>query len=584
MHALNPAQAVGTYSNKGATTMAQDRADQVWERPLSRRQLVSAMAVGGASLALLGCGDDDEDAATPAVSSQPKHGGKVTLHGFSLAVVDPHKTIGVTGPSDLWGYQANSVLRLDWQKGTPTDGLAEKWEAPDPTTVVLTLKKGVHFQKESAAGPRELDSGDVVASLERSRTTGDATFAIAGRFRLVDTYTAVDKYTVRVKFKKPDANFLSFMYHPTAAAILPREAIQKYGADMTVPAAWYGTGPFVPDPSTYKTGISINLKRNPSYDVDPGGLPYLDEITAIYIADQSARDAALRTGQLDVGLVPTLAEKQFRSEGYQMSSTENVITAAQHLAMNTQIAPTNDVRVRQAIHRALDRVELANVVGDGFACTPIILGCRTAWYLSEKEWAEKPGFRKDRKQDIEEAKKILSAAGVDPTKITLKLLSAAQNPYRVHYEQAVAVKGILERNLGFKVELTPVANWQAPAVMRETGSHLANISDGGVGNLILDDPLWAKLHTTSAQNASLWSDKKTDELIEKQTEALDTNERKRLFAEIQRYLMQDEVLPVAPTSRNFDWFSAKKEMRGWTAPGYFLSNYPWQFNKVWLDR
>ena len=42
------------------------------------------------------------------------------------------------------------------------------------------------------------------------------------------------------------------------------------------------------------------------------------------------------------------------------------------------------------------------------------------------------------------------------------------------------------------------------------------------------------------------------------------------------------TMPFSPIVRSFDFFGAKNTMRNWTAPGYFLSNYAWQYNKVWL--
>lgn len=564
-----------------------DKAERIWERPLSRRGLMAAIAVGGSSMALVGCGDDDDDTSSDdqASTGEPKKGGTVTLRASTaINITDPHKDISVTGPADVWALIGNTALRFDWKKGTVIDGVMEKWENPDPTTLVMTLKKGVHFQQQSLGAGREIDSSDVVAGLERVRTQGDATFTIAGRFRLVDTYEAVDKYTVRVKFKQPDANFLSWMYHPNAAVVLPKEVYAKHPNLAGVNEAWAGSGPFVVDLPAFQTGISVSLKRNPNYDVDQGGLPYLDGVKLIYIQDNSTREAAFRTGQIDVMQMPALAAKGF-SGSHIVESTEDTVTAVSHMSMNTQLAPTNDVRVRQAIHRIYDRVELINVVGDGYGCTDIIFGCRSALYLTEKEWEGKPGFRKDKKEDYADAKKLLDAAGVDPTKTTLKMWHSAASEFKVIYDMPVAMRGQLER-FGFKIEADTEGTSITPAQTRERNHHLTSISDGGLAGLIFDDPIWKTMHsnyTLSVRNNALWQDAKTDELMEKQQSALDLNERKKLWAELQRHLMDDSRLPVAPAVRNFDFYGGKKSLKNWTVPGYFLNNYAWQYNKVWLD-
>ena len=105
--------------------------------------------------------------------------------------------------------------------------------------------------------------------------------------------------------------------------------------------------------------------------------------------------------------------------------------------------------------------------------------------------------------------------------------------------------------------------------------------------MIWDDPLWKGTHSSGINTISLWNDKKTDDLVEKQQRTLDLNERKKVWAEIQRYLIDTSdgstTLPYAPIVRNFDFWGAKKTLRNWNVPGYFLSHCPWQYNKVWLD-
>ncbi|MSQ61197.1 MAG: ABC transporter substrate-binding protein [Dehalococcoidia bacterium] len=560
--------------------MSDDRADQIWERPLTRRQLVSAVAAGGASLALVGCGDDDGSPASTGTQAagQPKRGGSLNLlANSSLDVIDPHKSVGLNDP---WSFVANTPLKLDWMKGTLNPGLVEKWESPDPLTMVLRLKQGVHFQKESAAAGRELEASDIVANLERIRTKGDATFLAAYGFANVDTYEPTDRYTVRVKFKKPDANFLSWC-STTATTILPKEALAKYSANLANVAAWYGTGPFIPDLGAYHPGVSSTFRRNPNYDLTPGGLPYLDAVTLITINDFSARAAAVRGGQLDISIVPTLDTKDIAARGFQMQSTENKIIAAQHEAMNPALPPMNDVRVRRAVNLAIDREALMGVVAEGYGCTSIILGCNTNWFLTEKEWEGKPGFRKDKKQDIAEAKQLLAAAGIDPQKTTLKLATSAQSAYKTGYDTAIAFKGMLEGALGFKIDLTIGAI--TALAMKPNPHHMVSVTGGYGSGMLVDAPPWNTMYSTGGGNGGLWTDKKTDDLIEQQASELDTNKRKDLLQQLQRYLMQDDVMGFAPTIRNFDWTAARKDIRGWAASAYFLSHYAWQFDKVWID-
>ncbi len=209
--------------------------------------------------------------------------------------------------------------------------------------------------------------------------------------------------------------------------------------------------------------------------------------------------------------------------------------------------------------------------------------------MTEKDFADKPGFRKHKKEDIADAKKLLSAAGIDPTQMTLKFGASSLATYKVYADQNAALRGARERNLGIKVGVTsPPSGYPTSALIKTEGLQAIALFNGGLGGLIWDDPLWHATRSTGIRNSSFWFDKKTDDLVEKQQQALDLNDRKKLWAELQRYLLDtrdnSQTLLSSPIVRNFDFFGAKKHVRNWSMPGYFLSHYPWQFNKIWLDQ
>ncbi|MSQ61031.1 MAG: hypothetical protein EXR43_00350 [Dehalococcoidia bacterium] len=88
---------------------AVDNADNIWNWHLTRRDLMASVAAGGAGLALVGCGDDDEDTgaggATQAADT-PTKGGKLTLlTGRAMTINDPHtRAAGIAIEADLGEY------------------------------------------------------------------------------------------------------------------------------------------------------------------------------------------------------------------------------------------------------------------------------------------------------------------------------------------------------------------------------------------------------------------------------------------------------------------------------------------------
>ena len=123
-------------------------------------------------------------------------------------------------------------------------------------------------------------------------------------------------------------------------------------------------------------------------------------------------------------------------------------------------------------------------------------------------------------------------------------LTSSLATYKVYADQNAALRGAWERNLGIKVEVTsPPSGYPNPALAKAEGLQAIALSNGGLGGLIWDDPLWHATHSTGIHNSSFWFDKKTDDLVEKQQQALDLNDRKKLWAELQRYLLDGRRCP-----------------------------------------
>ena len=80
--------------------------------------------------------------------------------------------------------------------------------------------------------------------------------------------------------------------------ILPREVIEQYG-DYTDWKNVVGTGPVML--TDYVEGVSKTWTKNPDYwgfdeKYPENRLPYVDQIRALYIAEEATRISALRSG------------------------------------------------------------------------------------------------------------------------------------------------------------------------------------------------------------------------------------------------------------------------------------------------
>jgi ABC-type transport system substrate-binding protein len=137
---------------------------------VSRRELLKAGLAAGAALSawpLYGPQSLWGGAAGP-----PKRGGILRVWGYDPPHFDPHLTInGKTHTTLSFAY--NTLVRHkvgpEIQPGTfiVEPDLAERWKAPDDTTYVFHLRKGVHWHPKPPVDGRELVAADVKFSFDR---------------------------------------------------------------------------------------------------------------------------------------------------------------------------------------------------------------------------------------------------------------------------------------------------------------------------------------------------------------------------------------------------------------------------------
>jgi peptide/nickel transport system substrate-binding protein len=390
--------------------------------------------------------------------------------------------------------------------------LAEKWEQPDPKTYVFTLRKGVKFHNG-----RELTADDVKFTYERILNPETGSIA-KSFFDTIDTIETPDPSTVRFTLKEPFAPFLVNTASPWAG-IVAKEIVEANNGDLNKVAA--GSGPFklaerIPDDRTV-------LVKNPGYYVQ--GQPVLDKITYAVMTEESARIAALRTGQIHyTTLTPAGADTLKGDASITVVSAPTLSYG--YLGMNVAKEPFDDVKVRQAVSYAVDRNEIVSTVYRGHArLTGPVPTAMADWAVNS---AKLPGYT----PDLEKAKQLLTEAGVGGGfKTTMMAMSS--RPEQV--ESAQVIQSQLKK-IGIEAEIQPlevgvyVDNWRKKAMDMMVGGNNSGTNP--------DRAVCFFFCTNGSANVWNFSDPRIDELAMQARTLSDPAKAKEPYAEAQTRIVE----------------------------------------------
>ncbi|MBR1221537.1 ABC transporter substrate-binding protein [Bradyrhizobium sp. U87765 SZCCT0131] len=323
---------------------------------LSRRRLLAATATLAAASALPRPGlTANEPLSGPT-------GGDVVFLIDSLGPTwIPNNSAISSFQGHIWGHVTDKLVYVD-ADGKVSPWLAEKWEQnADATEFTLHLKSGVTFSDGTP-----LDAAAVVANLD---------IWYAGRVKeginpiglFPKTYAraeATDAATVKVFFKAPTLGFIPTLGYHGSILISPK-TIALPAPQQADLAKVSGSGPYLV--ASWKEGDFVKLVKRRDYNWGPAavghtGPAHLDSITYKVVSEPSLRVSAVQSGQADVAYSPSPQElKSLKELGFTVA-TPRYLGFVNGWAINTKLAPYDDVRVRQALQAAINRQEIIDTV------------------------------------------------------------------------------------------------------------------------------------------------------------------------------------------------------------------------------
>ena len=548
--------------------MEEPRLDRqrVARRKLLRLGGIGAVGAGSAWLIACGGGDRKETSATAGAGAaaagragtqvagagtqvagiQPKTGGKfVSSFAEGMTLLDPHM--------ERISYHLEAFNKL---LKTPPDGkvvndLATGYEQPDAETYIFKLPAEAPFHDLPPVSGRGMAAEDVAYSFKRM-VTPKPEFQKKYYFDRMKSIEGVDKQTVRLVTDGPFAPQLGYVA-ATHAVVVPREAVEQFG-DLREHVI--GTGPF--QMTGYQAQVSYSFKRHPRYFRK--GLPYLDEVELLRIADTATAIARFRSKQLDFVAVTGRDARQLRGGGFQEFESDG---NSLQIRPNVTRPPFNDPRVRRALHLAVDRQQLIDLVlgGAGYIYTDLPRYFPAA--LKPDELLKMPGFRPDKNEDLAEARKLLGAAGYGGGFAFESIAYTPEGPDN----------GEVLRNqfaaLGIKYTPRQVARAEFTTLQLEKRSD-ALLTPSSQRDEV-DEYYYAVYHSKGSRNDTGLADPQVDALCEAQQRETNPEKRNKILRDLSLKLLEAPAWVPLHTQLSYDF--EQPEVRG-LARGAI--NY-WQF-------
>lgn len=553
---------------------------QYRQRRLSRRRALRVVAGGGAATALLvGCGRQEQAKRTP--TTEPKRGGVLTHAGGPAGSfesrgvgLDPHTYLAVAGQNYRLFYQG--LLGYNPRTYGIQPELAQKWEQPSQTEYIFTLQPGVKWHNKPPANGRELTVDDVVFSLERARTDNPR-FYSRSILTAVDTIEAVDRTTVRLTTRQPDATTLSKLSADVLLVLAP-EVVERAGGRFATAETAVGTGAFIM--KSLEEQVGAEYVRNPDYWKP--GLPYLDGLRTVHLPDEQAAWAAFLAGKVDIArLSGTEVKVYVAQQGPNYTPDWFKDNTVIILQPNAKAAPMNDPRVTRALRLLLDHDEWKTAWAEVWfgrgrhgSIFPTALD---TWDLTEEEYTRHLEWKQPKDEAAREALALLNAAGftrANPLRFELtgrtdSFAAAANEVAQAQWKRLG--QGVVDVQIN-QVDIA-VAN-QLRARRQFTYLIHGNVA----GTTEPDSWLSEIYHSRGSANFMNFSDPKVDEMIDRQRTLFDLQQRKALVREMVLYLI-DHCPGVVGSNRLF-LNAVKPQVRNYT-PEFHIHGA--QYETVWLD-
>ncbi len=394
-------------------------------------------------------------------------------------------------PADAYDYFGDNMVNnlgaplVDFAPGTTNTSpsalqpaLATKWSvSADGLTYTFALRSGLKYDDGTP-----FNSTAVKYSFDRGMQIADPEGAVVGigYSSIIDTITTPNATAVVFHLKSPFSAFLSLLTFAASYPINPNKVpkvscnpcndlsgIVNFTSGNPAASNPNGLGPYTLTEWTRQgtKDVEMTLKANPNYWNYPA-YPKTQTIIIKFYPDSTSLAAAIKSGDVD------MAYRQFTTSDIQ--SLQNTAglkvypssgAFIQYLVLNQNLAPYNNVNVRQGIAAAINRTDFIDTVFAGTA-TPLYsqipVGMFSHTDAFETAFGAGPNYTL--------ARNDLAKAGYNANnKLTVDLWYETTGHYPQSPDQALVLQKDLQASGVITVKLHGV-DWPTMGTNRRTGN------------------------------------------------------------------------------------------------------------------
>lgn len=553
-----------------------------------------------------GCGPQDTGSQTAAnqttTTVKPKHPNylRIPFNGV-VTTIDPGLTfdeahievvkqlfLGLTDFNHET-YEAEPQLAKDWQvneDGTVyTFHLRQdvKWTNGEPVTahdVVWAIKRNLapETKAPNASSLYIIKNAEAINKVETDMpapavlnehgeavTVSDSTLPVSipakkpGQNAEVPSLgvRAVDDYTVEFTLEHAAGYFPAlaslWVYRP-----LPRQVVEKYGDEWTLPRNIQTNGPY--KLTDWKKASELFLSKNPTYyEADKVKILeihyYIVPESSLGLAMYEKNELDIMGGQVYLNLPQTEIPRIKSDPVLRKELHVSPQFCTEWYGFNVQRAPMDNPLVRKAIAAAIDKQTLIDIVikgGESPALTftrPPIFGA-----VAPEEGVGIPFNPK-------QAKAWLAEAGYPDGKDFPKV-ELVYNTSEVRKDVANAVKTILKHYLNIVIEVRPLDFDRYMASLVPPKSPQLFRAGWCTDYPDANNWLYERFHPKSGDNWIGWNNSEFAEVVEKAQRSVDPTERKRLYRRAEQILTEEEAA-IVPMYYSNAQFLVKPWVKGW---------------------